>query len=89
MDSDYPRGTCENVVYHFHGTIQTIITSYLRPVNNSLIHLQEKNCFFADLGVLLSCTCIHRHRHRVVVMPTVWMVLKIQIVNEVDIIHHE
>ena len=32
MDSNYPRGTCENVVYHFHGTIQTIITSYLRPV---------------------------------------------------------
>ena len=32
MDSDYPRGTCENVVYHFHGTILTIITSYLRPV---------------------------------------------------------
>ena len=32
MDSDYPRGTCENVVYHFHRTIQTIITSYLRPV---------------------------------------------------------
>ena len=25
-------GTCENVVYHFHGTIQTIITSYFRPV---------------------------------------------------------
>ena len=24
---------CKNVVYHFHGTIQTIITSYLRPVN--------------------------------------------------------
>ena len=33
MDSDYPRGTCENVVYHFNGTIQTIITSYLRPVS--------------------------------------------------------
>ena len=32
MDSDYPRGTCENEVYHFHVTIQTIITSYLRPV---------------------------------------------------------
>ena len=32
MGSDYPKGTCENVVYHFHGTIQTIITSYLRPV---------------------------------------------------------
>ena len=32
LDFDYPRGTCENVVYHFHGTIQTIITSYLRPV---------------------------------------------------------
>ena len=32
LGSDYPRGTCENVVYHFHGTIQTIIPSYLRPV---------------------------------------------------------
>ena len=32
MGSDYPRGTCENVVYHFHGTIQIIIPSYLRPV---------------------------------------------------------
>ena len=29
---DTPRGTCENVVYHFHVTIQAIITSYLRPV---------------------------------------------------------
>ena len=32
VDSDYPRGTCENVVYHSHVTIQTILTSYLRPV---------------------------------------------------------
>ena len=32
VDSDYPRGICENVVYHFHGTIQIIVTSYLRPV---------------------------------------------------------
>ena len=32
MGSDYPRGTYENVVYHFHGTIQIIILSYLRPV---------------------------------------------------------
>ena len=32
VDSDYPRGTCENVVYHSHVTNQTIITSYLRPV---------------------------------------------------------
>ena len=37
VDSDYLRGTCKNVVYHFHGTIQTIITSYIitsyvRPV---------------------------------------------------------
>ena len=32
MDSHYPRGTCENVVYHSHVTIQTILTSYLRPV---------------------------------------------------------
>ena len=32
MDSDYPRGTCENVVYHSHVTNQTIITSYFRPV---------------------------------------------------------
>ena len=32
VDSDYPRGTCENVVYHFHGTIQIIVTSYMRPV---------------------------------------------------------
>ena len=32
VGSDYPRGTCENVVYHFHGTIQIIIPSYLRPV---------------------------------------------------------
>ena len=31
VDSDYPRGTCENVVYHLHVTIQIIITSYLRP----------------------------------------------------------
>ena len=31
VDSDYPRSTCENVVYHFHGTMQTIITSSLRP----------------------------------------------------------
>ena len=36
MDSDYPRGTCENVVYHSHVTIQTIITFYLRLV--SLYH---------------------------------------------------
>ena len=35
LDSDYPTSTCENLVYHFHGTIQTIITSYLRPVNYS------------------------------------------------------
>ena len=34
VDSDYLRGSCENVVYHFHGTMQTIITSYLRPVLN-------------------------------------------------------
>ena len=32
VGSDYPRGTCENVVYHSHVTIQTILTSYLRPV---------------------------------------------------------
>ena len=32
VDSGYLWGTCENVVYHFHGTMQTIITSYLRPV---------------------------------------------------------
>ena len=32
LDFDYPRGTCENVVYHFNGTMLTIITSYLRPV---------------------------------------------------------
>ena len=32
VDSDYPRGTCENAVHHFHVTIQIIITSYLRPV---------------------------------------------------------
>ena len=32
VDSYYPRGTCENVVYHFHVTIQITITSYLRPV---------------------------------------------------------
>ena len=38
MDSDYPRGTCENVLYHFHVIIQIIITSYLRPV-----------CVFFDL----------------------------------------
>ena len=31
VDSDYPSGTCENVVHHFHGTMQTIITSSLRP----------------------------------------------------------
>ena len=34
MESDYPRGTCENVVYHSHVTIQTILTSYLRPVKD-------------------------------------------------------
>ena len=32
VDSYYPRGTCENLVYHFHVTIQIIITSHLRPV---------------------------------------------------------
>ena len=32
VDSDYHRGTCENVVYYFHVTIQIIITPYLRPV---------------------------------------------------------
>ena len=32
QDSDYPRGNRENVVYHFHVTIQTIITSYMRPM---------------------------------------------------------
>ena len=32
VDSDYPRGTCKIVVYHFHVTIQTNITSFLRPV---------------------------------------------------------
>ena len=32
VGSDYPRGTCENVVYHFHGTIQIIVTSYMTPV---------------------------------------------------------
>ena len=43
MDSDYPRGTSENVVYHFHGTIQTIITSYFRPVCTiSLVKANEK-----------------------------------------------
>ena len=35
MGSDYPRGTYENVVYHFHGTIQIIIPSYLRPVGSN------------------------------------------------------
>ena len=34
VDSDYPKGTCENVVYHFHVNIQIIITSYLRPVSD-------------------------------------------------------
>ena len=38
MGSDYPRGTCENVVYHFHGTIQIIIPSYLRPVVRNYKH---------------------------------------------------
>ena len=39
VDSDYPRGTCENVVYHFHGTMQTIITCSLRPVKGlNLLH---------------------------------------------------
>ena len=33
MDSDYPRSTCENVVYHFHGTMQTIITFFQKPVS--------------------------------------------------------
>ena len=37
MESDYLKGTCENVVYHFHGTIQIIITSYLRPVHHGEI----------------------------------------------------
>ena len=32
VGSDYPRGTYENVIYHFHGTIQIIITSYLGPL---------------------------------------------------------
>ena len=32
VDPDYPRGTYENVVYDFHGTMQTIIIYSLRPV---------------------------------------------------------
>ena len=34
VDTDYPRGTgnSEIVAYHYHGTTQTIKTSYFRPV---------------------------------------------------------
>ena len=45
VDSVYPRGTFEIVVYHFHGTMQTIITSSLRPVCIYLKLLQQLNLY--------------------------------------------
>ena len=44
VDSDYPRGTYKNAVYHFHGTMQTIITFSLRPVLKIVIsEMNESN----------------------------------------------
>ena len=64
VDSDYLRGTCENVVYHFHGTMQTIITSYLRPViskcDSLTLSLSKKSPKCANIGWLdlFSYICI-------------------------------
>ena len=63
MESDYPRGTCENVVYHSHVTIQTILTSYLRPVYSFL------KAKFAD-GVEDGWFCQPLTQHLLLILDT-------------------
>ena len=57
MESDYLKGTCENVVYHFHGTIQIIITSYLRSVYTWFLVINNLNLSFDwfDTKSYVSC----------------------------------
>ena len=74
MGSDHPRGTCENVLYHFHGTIQIIIPSYLRPVVNYFLLSPDTEDSTVNMGQVVRLSSLLTHRQNIKYASTVLLI---------------